>query len=158
MAWDQEKIEKLTRLWQEGYSAAQVARRLGDGVSRNAVIGKIHRMGLEVRQKTLRKSPTRGPSKSAVRRSGGGASRKEGKRIAEAVPPPSPDNQVTFLELKENLCRWPHGDPEEGPMHFCGTKVAEKGIPYCDYHMRMAYQPGAVRAQSGAKSEDKKFA
>ena len=122
--WTDERVTELTRFWQEGYSARQIAERLADGITRNAVIGKANRLGLSK------------PSKSSVTRQNRQIERVE--KIRQLQPPM--DEGATIFSLTASTCRWPIGDPGDLEFHFCGanSKVA---APYCDYHAAMAYQP-----------------
>src|SRR3972149_3775965 len=124
MAWTDERVELLKKLWAEGLSASQIAARLG-GVTRNAVIGKVHRLGLSGRATSSRSSSPR-PRRAPVPRAG-------------------PLNErASILTLKEAMCRWPIGDPGEPEFHFCGRKSCGT-LPYCEHHARMAYQPVQAR-------------
>jgi len=165
MAWTEDRVEVLTKLWAEGLSASQIAKQLG-GVTRNAVIGKVHRLGLSGRAKpsnpskkaarakratTARARPrtTRAPS----------APRKPRPAVAAAPPPPPPieakpmanGEYATILTIRDHMCKWPIGDPSTSEFRFCGRKTADKDEPYCTAHSRVAYQPsrrrgGGVRA------------
>ncbi len=138
MAWTEERVAQLTKLWSEGLSASQIARALGD-VTRNAVIGKVHRLGLSGRTKTIRSDRPR-------------VSRKRKRSpiplitIPETVEPAVlPDgSHVTVATLNDTMCRWPYGDPTSPGFHFCGRKVGENG-PYCEAHAQVAYQPSSRR-------------
>ncbi|XSG83500.1 MAG: GcrA family cell cycle regulator [Methyloligella sp. ZOD6] len=157
MAWNEERVELLKKLWADGLSASQIAGRLG-GVTRNAVIGKVHRLGLSARATTTRSSAPR-IRRTPVRRQpkqnnvvyatrGATALKPEFEEEPETVAPPQPVEELviplheraTILSLKESMCRWPIGDPGDEDFHFCGRK-SSTGMPYCDYHARMAYQP-----------------
>ena len=125
MSWTDERIGKLKELWDKGLSASQIATELGD-VTRNAVIGKAHRLGLKSRP-----SPVK--SESA----------KPKKAPPKEVPQPD-GNQISLLDLTERVCKWPIGHPGEPDFHFCG-KSSEAGVPYCVEHCQMAYQAQAPR-------------
>jgi GcrA cell cycle regulator len=155
MAWNDERVELLKKLWAEGLSASQIAGRLG-GVTRNAVIGKVHRLGLSGRATSSRSTSPR-PRRANLPRPHRAPSILFGTRgnvalkpvyeaeleplpapVAELVIPPS--ERASILTLKEAMCRWPIGDPGEPEFHFCGRKSLG-GMPYCEHHARMAYQP-----------------
>ena len=168
-AWTEERVELLKKLWSDGLSASQIAAELGS-VTRNAVIGKVHRLGLSGRAKnpaaastprtaTPRKAPTRSPSHPMNGNQGGmtrGANAlapqytAEAEAEAEHKPAPSEDvvvpfsERVTIMELREFMCRWPMGDPTTPEFRFCGGR-SQTGMPYCSYHARIAYQPAADR-------------
>jgi GcrA cell cycle regulator len=162
MAWTEDRVEVLTKLWAEGLSASQIAKQLG-GVTRNAVIGKVHRLGLSGRAKpsnpakkaarktatTARARVTRAPS----------APRKPRQAVAAAPPPPPPieakpmanGKYATMMTIRDHMCKWPIGDPGQSEFRFCGRKTEDKDEPYCTAHSRVAYQPsrrrgGGVRA------------
>jgi GcrA cell cycle regulator len=167
MNWTDERVERLKRLWAEGLSASQIATQLG-GVSRNAVIGKVHRLNLPGRvkaggtQATARTAPKRttsaprapnfaartttNPARTAPQAVGVAAVAQE----VEAVQPTefrAPSNVVvpmsrklSLTDLTERTCKWPMGDPLKDDFHFCGSDSADTS-PYCKYHARLAYQP-----------------
>ncbi|RMB00593.1 GcrA family cell cycle regulator [Eilatimonas milleporae] len=121
MAWTDERIEQLKKLWDEGLSASQIAKELGEGVTRNAVIGKAHRLGLKSRPSPVKsdKTKAKAPAKKAAK--------KEAKKF------------VTLLDLTDRMCKWPIGHPGDPDFHFCG-RPAEPGMPYCATHCAEAYQ------------------
>jgi len=152
-------VELLTKLWAEGLSASQIAGRLG-GVTRNAVIGKVHRLGLSGRATSSRSSAPR-PRRNHTPRQHRAPSLTFGTRGNAALKPsyeaeydPAPaqvvelviplEERASILTLKESMCRWPIGDPTEEEFHFCG-RTKEGTVPYCEHHARMAYQPAQAR-------------
>ncbi len=166
MAWTDERVEILTKLWAEGLSASQIANRLG-GVTRNAVIGKVHRLGLSGRTTTSRVKASRPRRRTASKPGGtGGATLRTHGNVAlkayydpdvdiEADMLPAPieelfipiSERASILTLKETMCRWPIGDPGEDDFHFCG-RSSDAGVPYCDFHARIAYQPVQSRRRA----------
>jgi len=150
MSWTDDRVATLTKLWADGLSASQIAAELG-GVTRNAVIGKVHRLGLSGRAKPT--STARKPKVSRAASSGFNAGRKNPRALAgranatnarparpliEDIPVPV-SKKLDLVELTEKTCRWPHGDPSTDDFHFCGNTPKEDE-PYCEYHCRMAYQ------------------
>jgi GcrA cell cycle regulator len=141
MDWTEDRIETLTRLWRGGYSASQVAQQLG-GVSRSAVIGKVHRMGLAGRDVPSR---PRKPDDHTARRdraSAGGVRRVAPPREtrAGAASPRTPFEvapTATIVTLTEAGCRWPIGEPGEPGFGFCGRLKMGHGA-YCAGHSPMA--------------------
>ncbi|ESQ81211.1 GcrA family cell cycle regulator [Asticcacaulis sp. YBE204] len=153
MSWTDERVETLKKLWQEGHSASQIAKTLG-GVTRNAVIGKVHRLGLSGR--AAPSQPARPLYKPA----------KPPRPAAQATPAPQPvarrvavepvatrpvaqvpaissiegPGTATVLTLGAKMCKWPIGDPSSDEFTFCGRRASD-GIPYCVEHSRVAYQP-----------------
>ncbi len=154
--WTEERVERLGRLWGEGLSASQIAAALGGGVTRNAVIGKVHRLGLSGRGKTGQPTVPR-PAKprlapaAAVEpiRAAAPQAAEPGKAgpgpavaVRDAAIPVSA--RVSILDLRETMCRWPLGDPTRPDFGFCGARSAS-GLPYCDHHCQIAYQPATER-------------
>ena len=140
MSWTDERVEQLKSLWTEGLSASQIARTLG-GVTRNAVIGKVHRLGLAGRAAPSRIERPRLPSAPRL------------NIRAHAPEPPvveedpivlADGNFATVLTINNAMCRWPIGDPSENEFHFCG-RSPKSGSPYCEAHARKAYQPQQMR-------------
>ncbi|GHF12921.1 global cell cycle regulator GcrA-like protein [Kordiimonas sediminis] len=121
MAWTDERIEKLKELWDSGLSASQIAKELAEGVTRNAVIGKAHRLGLKSRPSPVKSDKTK--PKAAPKK----VVKKETSKF------------VTLLDLTDRMCKWPHGHPGDDDFHFCG-KSSEPGMPYCAAHCAEAYQ------------------
>lgn len=171
MAWNDERVELLKKLWSEGLSASQIAGRLG-GVTRNAVIGKVHRLGLSGRATTSRikmlrprtrpgapgtlnavqKRPAvaNAAAKSRFAQSGNPALRALYQPEAEPFIPSVEELDIPMAErksiqtLSECSCRWPIGDPQLADFHFCG-KNKVPGLPYCEFHARRAFQPPQAR-------------
>lgn len=159
MSWTEERVELLKKLWTDGLSASQIAGRIGGGVTRNAVIGKVHRLGLCGRATTSRMRsrprarmlsfPNRTQSVAHYRTQGNVALKALFLPASEAAPAPAPvieeyeipqAQRVDLLSLKEHMCRWPLGDPQEEGFKFCGCRTVGS-LPYCEYHARIAYQP-----------------
>ena len=141
MSWTDERVELLKKLWSDGLSASQIAAELG-GITRNAVIGKVHRLG-KARSSTHMLRIGRG----AIR---GNTALAHAYEIEPEVTPELVENVIpigqrrTILELTEQTCRWPIGDPGSTEFFFCGGNSIA-GLPYCAYHSRVAYQPAADR-------------
>ena len=143
--WTDARVETLETLWREGLSAAQIAVRLG-GVTRNAVLGKIHRLGLSERAVTPRRGGQRPVSvrpRSIPRRP---PSRPK-PVAAAAVDVPErvegPGLATSVLQLGAHMCHWPIGDPLSSDFSFCGRHVEGPG-PYCLAHRRIAHRPGKL--------------
>ena len=157
MSWTDERVEQLKKLWSEGLSASQIAAELG-GVTRNAVIGKVHRLGLSGRAKARAAAPRQRKQRAPghVFRAMRPATRGN-TALAPALPAyelePEPElveniiplgQRCTILDLTDSKCRWPIGDPGQPDFFFCGGKTVGT-LPYCGYHARIAYQPAAER-------------
>ncbi len=172
MSWTDQRVEMLQKLWQEGLSASQIAAQLSHGITRNAVIGKIHRLGLSNRVKPAGPSPVSQlatrmkPLPRATSTRSQMPAIKGNTALAidyKAVPAPSHNmsddvvvpisKRVTIMELKESMCRWPLGDPSSKDFRFCGTRSPGSAIPYCEHHARIAYQP----TQDRRRDKDKKM-
>jgi GcrA cell cycle regulator len=157
MTWTDERVETLKKLWAEGLSASQIAAQLG-GITRNAVIGKVHRLGLSGRAKSPSSAAPRPRkprahthvlrvSRPALR---GNTALAHAYELDIEPEPQLLDNVIplgqrrSLLELTESTCRWPIGDPGSPEFFFCGGQ-AVGGLPYCPYHSRVAYQPANMR-------------
>ena len=134
MSWTHERIEHLKKLWEAGHTASNIASELG-GITRNAVIGKAHRLGLSGRMK----SKSKVSSVSIVRRKKMPANRNS-KIIELTTSVSEPMNPISFAGIKDGLCRWPLGEPEDLDFKFCG-RSSNDGVVYCDEHHSLAYQP-----------------
>lgn len=164
MAWTEDRVATLSKLWAEGLSASQIAKQLG-GVTRNAVIGKVHRLGLSGRAKPSRPKPTKtasGPRTSPKPK----PARKTARATKPAAAKPAPaalpvsneppleavelkdGSYATILTLTEHMCKWPIGDPSSDEFRFCGRKT-DPDEPYCKAHSMVAYQPSRRRNSAG---------
>ena len=172
MSWTEERVEQLRQAWLDGKSASQIAGQLGHGLTRNAVIGKVHRLGLAGRAKTP--SPANGQARppqvqqtarpvATPRAAPAAASRMVQGATALVLQPQEQEQpqtmtaaapeiesvvlpmsvRVTIVELKESMCRWPLGDPTNAEFRYCGSQT--QAGPYCPYHGGLAYQPNDAR-------------
>jgi GcrA cell cycle regulator len=171
--WTDRRVDRLCTLWKDGLSARQVAAELGGGVTRNAIIGKVHRLGLAQRTDPPAVERSRQPPAKAL------APSKLPKLAmmnpaAPRVPPEkalaplalvvapiaslpasaaadevaiSTTVRVALLELRDLMCRWPIGDPRSGDFGFCGAK-APGARPYCGRHAQVAYEPAQDRRRA----------
>jgi len=165
MAWTDDRVELLKKLWAEGLSASQIAGRVG-GVSRNAVIGKVHRLGLSGRATTSRMKSHRPRQRMASKRMaksryatiGNPALRALYNAETDAYMPQTEELVIPLAERKsiqtltECTCRWPIGDPQHPEFHFCG-KNKVPGLPYCEVHARRAFQPPNSRRRGRVDAE-----
>ena len=159
MSWTDERVELLKKLWSDGLSASQIAAELG-GITRNAVIGKVHRLGLSGRAKSTSSAaprPRKARAPSHMMRIGrasirGNTALAHAYEVEAEAEPELIDNIIpigqrrTILELNEQTCHWPVGDPGSSDFFFCGGNTVA-GLPYCAYHSRVAYQPADRRAR-----------
>jgi GcrA cell cycle regulator len=158
MGWNDERVDLLKKLWSDGLSASQIAGRLG-GVTRNAVIGKVHRLGLSGRATTSRMKSHRPRARNQATKRlmkprfatlGNPALRQLYLGDSEPYTPSSEELEIPLNErrsiqtLTESSCRWPIGDPQQSDFHFCGRKKV-LGLPYCEFHARRAFQPPQPR-------------
>ena len=151
--WTEDRVELLKKLWADGLSASQIAGELG-GITRNAVIGKVHRLGLSGRAKAPsssvpRQRKPRAPSMYRAPRPMMRGNTALAMPAYDYDSEPEPElleniipigQRCTLLELNDEKCHWPIGDPGQPDFFFCGGKTGT-GIPYCGYHARIAYQP-----------------
>jgi GcrA cell cycle regulator len=142
MEWNDARIAELTKQWQAGFSASQVANHLG-GVTRSAVIGKVHRLGISGRSRPSRPRSPGVREAGAARASSGGPRREAAVRAPRSEPVLIIETAptATVLTLTEDSCRWPIGDPNQPEFGFCGRGRAGKG-PYCLGHGLMALRHG----------------
>ena len=154
--WTEDRILRLTALWLEGRSAAAIAREFGRGVSRCAVLGKVHRLGLargpEVRRARTAAPPRAKPPRDAIDalppaarspaavkvRSKGGTS------AALGAAPPAPT--ATILSVRSGQCRWPYGSSGEASFGLCGRPVTRGA--FCAAHAAVGYQRRPCSAES----------
>lgn len=158
MSWTNERIELLQKLWLDGWSASRIASELAHGITRNAVIGKVYRLGLSGRAKAAiahvpaaplhEKAPRRAthPRPSAAPPSIGNTALALQPMVIEAPQPQAVKDvvvpicePVTIMELRESMCRWPMGDPTQSEFRFCGAKKLPGQGPYCACHAGIAY-------------------
>ena len=157
--WTPEVTELLTRLWVAGKSGAEIAREFGSHLgiktTRNAIIGKVHRLGLYERAKPSGPRVTKAASRKGARRAVASVAGRRAKPPArltrpaklpkpKAIPPeaPTPMN-LTLMDLTSRTCKWPVNDPPRGePFLFCGVAKEAGAKPYCPFHARLASGPG----------------
>ena len=157
MSWNDERVDLLKKLWGEGLSASQIAGRIGS-VTRNAVIGKVHRLGLSGRATTSRTNPSRPRNRITTARRPVKARFQPVGNVAlkglftDAEPYVSTFEELdipiaerkSLQDLTEKCCRWPIGDPQTPEFHFC-NRGKMTGLPYCEFHSRRAFQPPQPR-------------
>ncbi|WP_375456176.1 GcrA family cell cycle regulator [uncultured Methylobacterium sp.] len=162
LSWTDERVTLLRRLWEDGQSASKIAAQLG-GVTRNAVIGKVHRLGMSGRvvkpaeEAAARRKPDQ---EIAIETAIAVVEAEAPEPVAILAHRPAPDfpapvaavepcalavsRRVTIMDLRESMCRWPIGDPTTPEFGFCGARSIT-GLPYCTHHAQIAYQPAAER-------------
>ena len=154
MNWTPDKEKRLRELWKKGHTASQIAALIGE-TTRNAVIGKAHRLNLESRVTSKR---THAVSKTnrendEVEKKGEKLSRKARFKSLLLDKNFEPENPKKLEELTDETCRWPTGHPFEEKFYFCGRKPMEK-LPYCKLHVLYAYQPKNAKEEDIVSEED----
>lgn len=146
MTWTDENIELLKTMWAEGKSAAIIAKELGDGATKDSVIGKVHRLNLEKRANvfTVRTDRSRMPKPRRIKNKVASPFnrhwKKERKAMLNTIPECPEPRLVSLLDVKDGECRWPMSDPESGEFRFCGAGSRAESS-YCAHHHALAYYP-----------------
>ena len=156
MSWTEEKVLKLKELWGKGNTASQIAEIIG-GISRNAVIGKAHRLNLSAKIKTRTATSSKNFDNSKEvndTKSKRGRGSKFKSLIIEKDF--EPENPKQLEELDENSCKWPIGHPDEKSFYFCG-RSSLKDFSYCKLHLLYAYQPKGKKDDITEKEEVPEF-
>ncbi|MCQ2915127.1 MAG: GcrA family cell cycle regulator [Alphaproteobacteria bacterium] len=134
MDWSDEKIEELRRLWNEGLTTAEIGRRLN--VSKNAVVGKAHRLDLAKRPSPIKYQNNEVQEENVERKKDTKKATPKAKVVVKKAPVKK--KFITMNDLTRTSCRWPFGDPKEEDFHFCG-KECLPDKPYCAEHCAIAY-------------------
>ncbi len=156
MSWTEEKVAKLKELWGKGNTASQIAEIIG-GISRNAVIGKAHRLNLSAKIKTRTATSSKNFDSSneenIVKTRRGRKSKFQSLIIEKDF---EPENPKQLEELDDNTCKWPIGHPDEKKFYFCG-RASLKDFSYCKLHLLYAYQPKGKKDEDLNKEEVPEF-
>jgi len=154
MGWNEEKVQKLKELWGKGSTASQIAEIIG-GISRNAVIGKAHRLNLSSKIKIRNVSSSQNFDNSLEETSSKQRRGRKSKFQSLIIEKDfEPENPKKLEELDESSCKWPIGHPEEQSFYFCG-RSSLKDFSYCKLHLLYAYQPKGKKEDPVAdKDED----
>ncbi len=152
MSWTEEKVNKLKELWGKGNTASQIAEILG-GVSRNAVIGKAHRLNLSSKIKAKSTIQTYRPNHKTDVNNIKFKGRKGKFKSLLLDKDFEPAKNLSLEELNENTCKYMEGNPDEKDASFCGRKNVEK-FSYCPLHLMVVFQPKGKKEDVIDKDED----
>jgi len=153
MSWTEERVDKLKELWGKGKTASQIAEIIG-GISRNAVIGKAHRLSLSAKTKARSSSNNQSFNKlnhnQNISQRSGRRSKFKSLLIEKDF---EPENPKQLEELDKNSCKWPIGHPDESSFYFCG-RTSLKDFSYCKLHLLYAFQPKGKKDETLDKDEE----
>ncbi len=154
MSWTKEREQKLRELWGKGYTASQIAEMLGGDTTRNAVIGKAHRLKLAARVASKQSgSPKKQDTTSGLNKREVHISRKSRFKSLLLDKNFEVENPKKLEELDNKNCRWPIGHPDEENFYFCGRNPVE-GFSYCKLHVLYAFQPKNQKEELIDKEDD----
>ena len=156
MSWTEEKVAKLKELWGKGNTASQIAEIIG-GISRNAVIGKAHRLNLSAKIKT-RTATSNENYENSIDERGIKHKRTRKSKFKSLIIEKDfePENPKQLEQLDENSCKWPIGHPNEKSFYFCG-RSSLKDFSYCKLHLLYAYQPKGKKEEITDKEDVPEF-
>ena len=156
MGWDESKVQKLRELWGKGNTASQIAEIIG-GISRNAVIGKAHRLNLSAKIKT-RSTNVNQNSKTyqEKNRLKSGRGRRSKFRSLIIEKDFEPENPKQLEELEDGVCRYPIGHPNEKDFYFCG-RTSVKDFSYCRLHLLYSYVPKGKKEDVNDKEDIQEY-
>ena len=156
MSWTDEKVEKLKELWGKGNTASQIAEIIG-GLSRNAIIGKAHRLNLSAKIKTRAASSNQKFEQSQLTQNVNSKRGRKNKFKSLIIEKDfEPENPKQLEGLDENSCKWPLGHPDENDFYFCG-RSSLKDFSYCKLHVLYAFQPKGKKEDTDDKGEIPEF-
>ena len=156
MSWNDEKVAKLKELWGSGSTANQIAQIIG-GISRNAVIGKAHRLNLSAKIKTRTATSSKDFDSSVHNENIKNKKERKSKFKSLIIENDfEPENPKQLEDLDENSCKWAIGHPDEEKFYFCG-RSSLKDFSYCKLHLLYAYQPKGKREDVTVKEEAPEF-
>ena len=152
MSWNDEKVAKLKELWGKGNTASQIAEIIG-GITRNAVIGKAHRLNLSAKIETRSTAPNQNSKSDNIEPKINSIKGRRNKFKSLLIEKNfEPENPKQLEELNEDLCKWPIGHPNEKSFYFCG-RTSLKDFSYCKLHLLYAYQPKGKKEDANEKDD-----
>ena len=153
MSWTTERERKLKELWKKGHTASQIAEMIGN-TTRNAVIGKAHRLNLQARASSKKQSVKANVENNNTQEIKTQKMGRKAKFKALLLDKNfEQENPKKLEELTDQTCRWPIGHPYEKNFYFCGRKPLEK-FPYCKLHVLYAFQPKNPKEEDIITEED----
>ena len=158
MSWTEEKVNKLKELWGKGNTASQIAEIIG-GITRNAVIGKAHRLNLSAKIKIKTRAASSNETYNAsIEQKNNKIKRGRRSKFKSLIIEKDfeHENPKQLEELDENSCKWPIGHPDEKSFYFCG-RTSLKDFSYCKLHLLYAYQPKGKKEDVVDKGEIPEF-
>ncbi len=147
MIWTDEAVEELKKMWDKGMTTGQIAKALN--VTKNSIIGKVHRLCLTARPSPIKKSNNSTTEKKISKpQKVEKATKQNCKTVKEPTTPtvsetkaPTPtveETNIPLVKLDNHTCRWPMGDPKDEDFCFCGKRI-RTGQTYCEEHAAVAY-------------------
>ena len=152
MSWTEEKVNKLKELWGKGQTASQIATIIG-GISRNAVIGKAHRLNLSAKIKTRVSTANNNSSFRTNESNNQVRGRKNRLKALLLDKNFEPSKNLKLEDLTEKTCKYMEGHPDEKESSFCGRNTVEK-FSYCPLHLMIVFQPKGKKEEVVDKEDD----
>ena len=150
--WDESREAKLKELWEKGHTASQIAEILG-GTTRNAVIGKAHRLKLAGRVQSKKPDKQKRQVENLQSKEEKYVSRRARFKSLLLDKNFEPENPKKLEELDDKNCRWPIGHPDQKDFYFCGRTPIE-GFSYCKLHVLYAFKPKNTKEEVIEKDDD----